>query len=274
MIYEVPHFIIGGNPRSGTSNLYYFLTQHPNILTTVYNDKNVPIKEPHIFDFDENYENKDEMINDIFSPYYKCDNKKDYIIGEATPSYYFNYKDSVISHIKSTVPHVKLIFLFRNPIEFCISNYYHQKYMLYNSEHILEFDEYVENNKNRIVNYYKNNKMHKWHQVYFGHVFWVMDYTINIEKWLSSFDNGQIELIQSEKFFKEPQKIVKKIYKWLNVDDTYICKDIMKNVCETPYNKPVVGKETKEFLYNVYEPSITKFIKIVNDYGYEFDNWI
>ena len=108
-------FLIAGVSKAGTSSLYYLLQQHTNIGLSVvkevkfFNDITVDWCNP-------NY--------NLYHRYFPCMLGK-IIWGEATPGYI--YWPEALERIKVYNPDMRLIFLFRDPIERAYSSWCHNK---------------------------------------------------------------------------------------------------------------------------------------------------
>ncbi|PEN12628.1 hypothetical protein CRI94_14025 [Longibacter salinarum] len=104
-----PNLIVPGFPKSGTSSLYYYLDQHPDI-NGIYG------KEPHIFSKPERYSRWQEVCQKGFdledSYQYRLDASTTYMISREAPS-----------RIAETAPQCKIIILARDPIERVFSHY-------------------------------------------------------------------------------------------------------------------------------------------------------
>jgi hypothetical protein len=101
-----PDFIIVGAQKAATSSLYKVLCSHPDIHPAER-------KEIHFFDF--NYDQGAEWYKD------QLKRPKGKICGEASPFYIYHPK--VATRIERTFPRVKLIFIFRDPVERALSHY-------------------------------------------------------------------------------------------------------------------------------------------------------
>ncbi len=101
---EAPDFLIVGTMKSGTSSLRHYLSQHPQIA--------IPAREIHFFDRDDTYARgpawylgrlaRDRTANTT-------------IVGEKTPTY--SYDPKVPARIHRDFPGVKLVWIFRNPVD-------------------------------------------------------------------------------------------------------------------------------------------------------------
>ncbi len=116
-IRSLPDFIIIGTARSGTTSLYYNICQHPCVLPAAYDELGF---------FDSNFHLGLNWYRSLFptllSKWIVKHNKKFAITGEDTPFYIWN--PTVAKRILKIIPNVKLIILFRNPIDRAYSNYH------------------------------------------------------------------------------------------------------------------------------------------------------
>ena len=107
---RLPDFIIAGVRKCGTSSVHQWLGEHPQIF--------VPPMTKELFFFDRLWDRGPEWYMRHFR-----NAPPQSICGEATPTY-FSHPEAA-QRIKQTVPDVKLVFVFRNPVERAISMYHH-----------------------------------------------------------------------------------------------------------------------------------------------------
>jgi len=110
----LPNFIVVGAAKSGTTALWYYLSQHPDIFVcspkeTNYFVSDVISKGNHI--------NTLERYEALFEPGRKCARR-----GEVTPAYLAKY-DVAATRIKETLPDCKIVILLRNPVDRVFSRY-------------------------------------------------------------------------------------------------------------------------------------------------------
>jgi len=122
-----PNFFIIGAPKCGTTSLYVWLSQHPN----VYMPK---IKEPHFFSSDLRV-NKVYSLSDYERLFSKA-NSNHIAIGEASTLYLFS--EQAVPNIERTYPKSRYIAMIRNPIEMAYAS--HQQAVWNGSEHIRDFE--------------------------------------------------------------------------------------------------------------------------------------
>lgn len=102
-----PNFIIAGVMKSGSTSIYHYISQHPQIFMPSE-------KEPDYFNY--NYSKGEEWYLSLFN-----DVNHEKAIGEASVRM-FNMYDA-LKKLKKFNPDIKLIFIFRNPVERVFSNY-------------------------------------------------------------------------------------------------------------------------------------------------------
>ncbi len=115
----LPTFFIIGAPKAGTTSLYYYLDQHPQIHMS-------PAKEPHFFVDPDSVPSYMAHHVTRLDDYEKLFNSSAEARGEASPSYaeYPRHKGAP-ERIKALVPSAKFIYVVRDPIERTISHYMH-----------------------------------------------------------------------------------------------------------------------------------------------------
>ena len=117
----MPNFMIIGAGRTGTTSLYHYLKQHPEIYMS-------PIKEPRFFIFEGVEKQKIDdkwrdmtitTLEDYQALFAGVTTEKAY--GEASVEYL--HKEKALVNIKKYIPDAKLIVGLRNPIERVYSHY-------------------------------------------------------------------------------------------------------------------------------------------------------
>ena len=108
---KLPHFVILGAYKSGTSSLFWYLVDHPLIFAPIK-------KELNYFSYFSNY-----SLEWYLSQFPRLPTASKFISGEASPSYFIN--PTVPKLVKQLMPSTKLICLLRNPIDRAYSHYQH-----------------------------------------------------------------------------------------------------------------------------------------------------
>ncbi len=203
-----PSFIIVGVARCGTTSLYHYLKQHPHI--------DFPkIKEPKYFsskvqsyphngpgdkEVDDNVVKIEKSYDELFLSLNKVK-----VIGEASSDYFYNHK-KIIPLIKEKLGDVKIIICLRNPIERAFSAYNN---LLRDSREKLSFYEGLMKENERI----ENNYDWMWHYTNGGF------YSDGITNFKNHFKD--VELVFFDDLIKSPEKVVQRIFTFLNVDSSY-----------------------------------------------------
>ncbi len=120
-----PQFIIAGASRSGTTSLYRYLSEHPNINVS-------EPKEVQFFNHDARYVQGLQYYDSYFS-----EHKSRTVIGESTPAYFykgirydhsgkyiFDESEDSIIRIARDIPDVQIILTLRNPVNRIQSMYW------------------------------------------------------------------------------------------------------------------------------------------------------
>lgn len=134
---EQRYLIIGGAPKAGTSSLYKWLADHPNVCasslkeTRFFLDANYPL--PHTKQF--NGTNQDE-----YPSFFRHHNNDRLLLRvEATPDYLYSKTALCIAEL---LPYAKIVFILRDPVERMVSwfKYARQRGLIRDD---MSFEEYV-----------------------------------------------------------------------------------------------------------------------------------
>lgn len=204
----MPNFLLLGAQKAGTTALYYYLNQHPQIYMS-------PVKEPHFFAFgDGNIDYHDpwfdpskmilqiEEYRALFS-----DVASETAIGEASPSYLYNPASPF--QIKKYVPDAKMIAILRNPVDRAYSNYLHCRRD--GRESIEDFSMALQAEKQRIAAKWSD----LWHYKKQGF------YSEQVSRYLGLFDREQLLFLLYDDFAANPIQFVQDIFHFLGVDNTF-----------------------------------------------------
>jgi len=191
-----PNFFVVGAPRAGTTSLYEYLKQIPEVYVS-------PIKEPHFFTVYYRSMLPKKPIHekakylDLFKNV-----QKEKAIGDFSVSYLAD--PEVPNKIKKDIPYAKIIILIRNPIERAFSNYLGLLNMG------LEQQSFIERIKEEQKLIEKN--IH-------GEAY-VLEpgfYYKHIKRYNDVFGSKQVKVFLFEEFSKNPLQIVKKILEFLEI---------------------------------------------------------
>src|SRR5437588_2435045 len=207
----LPDFLIIGGQRCGTSSLYYYLTDHPDIISA-------STKETHFFD--ECFAKglawyQAQFPSSAHKMYARSVLKQNFITGEGTP-YYILYPHAP-KRAFEILPHVKIIALLRNPVERAYSQYWIEVKAGYET---LSFEEAIKTEQERIAG--ELEKMLQ-DENYYGHSFRHFSYLTRgiyvdqLQNWLRYYPKEQLLTLKSEDLYSKPAETMQKTLKFLGV---------------------------------------------------------
>ena len=279
-----PNFFIVGTPKAGTTSLYEYLQEHPDVYMS-------PIKETNYFSFEEIQKQglfyNEEHINSIDKYLAQfADVRTEKAIGEASVSYLFY--DSVPDKIKNFNPNSKIIIVLRNPIERGFSHYLMDKRIGFVKN---KYDDIVHKKS-------QNKKAFLYYQQYVA----LGLYYEQLQRYFSVFDKKQILVLLYEDISQHIEKVVHNLYSFLEVDtsfkpdlnkkhNTFIAPKnpviqhlykfkMVRNVAKRVFNnsfqhsiknnffskekKPVLDNGLKKDLIEIYRSDIDKTAEFIN----------
>ncbi len=192
---RMPDFIITGAQKAGTSSLFFYLAQHPDLKLAVD-------KELHYYNY-YNRMGRDQNWYRSFFPLAATSKGK--LTGEASP--YYLFAEHAAKALKHDLPDIKLIALLRNPIDRAYSAYQMNKRNNQSPNFPSSFEQAI-----------NNENFHDEASILYlmrGH------YAQHIKNWLKYFDREQFLFIKSEKFFADPHNTLKQCYDFLGVETIY-----------------------------------------------------
>jgi hypothetical protein len=224
----LPNFVIFGAAKAGTTSLYKYVEQHPDVYMSSF-------KEPGFFAFEGEKPTfngpgaqqwVDRWVVTDLSSYQSLfdDYQGQKAIGEASP--YYLYYSRAAERIHHYVPDMKLIAILRNPVDRAFSNYAWA--VRDRAESIMDFAEALQLEESRI----KDNWGPKWHYKLKGFYF------AQLQPYFAKFQPEQIKICLYENFVADPIAIVQDIFAFLDLDATFV-PDMSKkhNISQIPRNQ-------------------------------------
>ena len=215
---KVDFFIVGA-PKAGTTSLYHYLSEHPQVEMSsqkepdYFSDK--AINEQGMY-YGKNRINTLDKYESLFVQ------KESVVYGEASVSYLFY--ENVAEDIKKYNPNAKIIIMLRDPIERAFSHYL----MDYRLGLISDSFENV------LAKISKHKNAHLFYQQYIE----VSKYAKQIQRYLDFFKKENILFIDYEDFKKNVSKTVDQVYNFLNISTEFVADINTKhNTFIMPKNK-------------------------------------
>jgi hypothetical protein len=205
----MPHFIVIGAQKSGTSSMFSYLRQHPQIVRPIF-------KEPYFFDrhyhrglgwYGCNFPSRGTInrLNDRLG--------RPHLTFEATATYVFD--ENVPPRIARDLKTRKFILLLRNPVERAISAYWHAQRMGIEARSLAEamdsdMRRYREDTPTEDVrqpgsaprrpSYLRRGIYHE-----------------AVSRWQSVFSPADLLVLQSETMFAEPAAVMEQVFTFLDI---------------------------------------------------------
>jgi hypothetical protein len=201
MLKKYPNFFIIGAPKTGTTSIYNFLINHPNVYMS-------RPKGPHYFSKDivtsEQIRSKDDYQN-----LFKKAKKKHITIGEASVLYLFS--KNAIENISKELPESKIIVVLRNPVEVIQS--WHAELVWGR----LEKNEDIEIAWDKNIELQKNGTL-KDHRLEYHNI---ARYGLQIDVLFKYFPKNQVKIIYYEEYSKSTKRTYNSLLKFLNIPEYY-----------------------------------------------------
>lgn len=232
---SLPHFLIPGAPKCGTSSVYDWICAHPRVKRAVR-------KEPTNFIHYPGSVLRSRMHHPLAVG--------SFVTGEASVEY-FRHPDAPWS-AASVVPGARLCFLLRDPVARAWSDY--QMFRKCGREKG-DFTRIVKNaitwikdpEAGEVVKCALRQAFNPFRYVACGL------YLEGLKEWLAHFPKEQMLVIFSEEFFENPQREVLKIYRHLGLEE-YHAKDV--GVARAGGYSEKIPEEAREMLQEFYrEPN-------------------
>lgn len=248
MIYKKVDFLIIGAQKGGTTALYYYLRNHPEI-------EMAKEKEVHFFD-DENIFATTPPNYSIYESQF-ANNKNARLFGEATPIYL--YWNPSCKRILEYNPNIKLIALLRNPIERAYSHWNME--FKRKAEHA-NFDFCIENEDKRLA------EVHPLQHRVYSYIDRGM-YADQIKRYKNQFSDDQLLFIKYEDFKKNPELTLLQIFTFLGVNPkTYNFIPSIHN--DSNYTDALLS-ETRNRLVNLFTKNILEVEQLLK---WDCSDWL
>lgn len=240
----MPDFLIIGAPKSGTTSLYFYLQQHPQIYMSVH-------KEPCFFIADSASELPSSLppgsVWRSRSPHAAYEQlfasvPSEQIAGEASTQY---LSSSVAPRLIHThIPQARLVAILRQPVDRAYSQYLHNRRNgiepLSTFQQALQAEDARRHKQTVPLDvFYKQSSM----------------YVPQIQRYLALFPREQIRFYLYDDLRHDPQGVVRDLFEFLGVDDTF------RPDMSEQYN--VSGVPKNRFLFNLANRRSPPLVRLV-----------
>lgn len=201
-----PNFFIAGSPRCGTTALYTYLSEHPQIFMP-------EVKEIHYFSDDfANIRKIAWKTRDDYLKLFERADKSHLAVGEASPFYLFS--KSALQNIHAFDPNAKIIITIRNPIEFVQS--LHQLNVSLLRETEVDFRQAWQLEPLRRQGLHIPPSARHAEILFYSEL---GQFGKHIERLFNIFPRDQVKIVLLEELSQNPRRVYKEILSFLNVPD-------------------------------------------------------
>lgn len=204
----LPKFLCVGGAKCGTTSLYEYLKQHPEIFLPAQ-------KELHFFSYPELSQNTNgpgmkHVLKDLIKDkggYYKQyrTSDKNKVSGDISPSYLIYPKS--IERIKKMLGDPKIIIMLRNPVERVYSQYLHLRRA---AREDLTFEDALEAENARIDAGWGD----MWHYKSSGF------YSKYVSSYVDAFSIDNVHIILMDDLKSDPKRIISSVFDFIGVDSS------------------------------------------------------
>lgn len=258
----LPNFVILGAAKAGTTALYEYLRQHPQVAMTYFKETNyfalageqVAFRGP----------GDAETINcftvttleEYYAQFNHAGNAK--AIGDASPLYL--YHPQAPGRIRRLVPHAKLVAILRHPVERAYSAFLHL--VRDGRETTTDFAEALALEEERI----RDRWEHIWHYRAMGF------YYEQLRRYYDLFHREQIRVYTYEAFQAHPLDVLRDLFRFLDVDDSVMpdCSVRHNATSLPPERRPLLASAVRAELDRAYRDDILMLQSLT---GLDLSHW-
>jgi len=272
----LPNFFIAGAPKSGTTSLYHYLDQHPEIHMS-------RIKEPNYFASEIRLQNFSEWLrpraendgptlrayldgpmrekrfggmvtewSDYLRLFRKAEGQK--AIGEASVCYLWS--GSAAANIRRTLPEARIILVLRNPIEMVFSMYLHN---MRSEGTRLSFREAIEKGIQQRGGAFD-----------IFHPFLDMGlYHQQVKRVLDNFPKDQVRIYWYEEYKTKPLRMLADIFRFLEVNPLFR-PDVSKRYLEASAPRVTLEPSDRACLSEFYKEDVEKLADLLE---HDLSSW-
>lgn len=210
----MPNFLVIGAQKAGTTALYNYLKQHPQVYMS-------PIKEPDFFAYEgeeldfrgpleqESMKRKRMVVPDLGAYQALFEGVSgEKAVGEMSTTYL--HSEKAPERIRRYVPQTKLVAVLRDPAERAYSSFMYK--VRDGREPLLDFEEALEAENERI----RNNWGPAWRYKSLGF------YHEQLSRYYETFGREQIKVYLYENLNDDPLGVLEDLYGFLGVDGSFV----------------------------------------------------
>jgi hypothetical protein len=228
---RLPNFFIVGAPKAGTTALYAYLDQHPQVYMS-------PLKEPCYFAPEQSQPNPHSSWDGYLTLYRSA--REQTAIGEATACYLWSR--TAAQSIAARIPHARIIISLRNPVDRAFSQYLERLTIGATRKSFREeIDASLRSSRDGKFDYL-------WPFLEVGR------YHEQILRYFDAFPRAQIHILFYEELVGAPVRVVADMFAFLGVDRGFL-PDLTRR-----YNEPQVPR-LLEVIYLLKQSGAWRYLR-------------
>ena len=216
---NIPSFLFIGTGKAGSTSLYHYLDEHPEVFMS-------PVKETNFFSYEggrPNFSGPGDLqslahkttitsIQEYKNNFQGITNER--AIGEVSPSYL--YIPQAPQRIKKYIPSAKMIVILRHPVDRAYSNFQHRTNL--GLEPLTDFSEAISQEKTRI----EKNWAPTWHYLEQGF------YYKQLKRYFDLFERSQFKIYLFEDWLSDKLGLMREVFDFIGVDPSFTPNMITK----------------------------------------------
>lgn len=208
----LPQFLVIGEQKCGTTSIYKYLVQHPQIAPSLE-------KELRFFDRQFNrgrFWYQASFPFQLYSQYVRKRHGYNLITGDASPNYLCHPR--VPQRVKTTLSDIKFIVLLRNPVERAYSHY---NMSVRHKKETLSFAEALDNEEERLGGKIGQVRQGDDFESYYQFLHYAYKsrgiYALHLQQWFELFSRERFFIINSADFQTDPAKTLAQTFDFLGL---------------------------------------------------------
>jgi hypothetical protein len=230
----LPNFLIVGAAKAGTTSLYEYLRQHPDIFMPEWKELSFFIGDPY------------GPLHKVKRPQYYdkvfAQVKNQTAVGEASTSYL--YDEAAPGIIKEKLGSIKILIILRDPVAMSYSLYNHQ--VRREGETIESFEAALDAEVRRKNDPDFKKNCYGWHANYYYYQRGL--YFQQVRRYIDTFGKDNVKIILFDELADDPVREVQQVFRFLGVDDTFVPVIKVHNPAGGILNIPRFWEDTGLFL--------------------------
>ncbi len=205
---KLANFVIGGTEKAGTTSVFVYLSQHPQVCAASHKETNF---------FRMEYTGNTQQDIDNYSRYFSVGKDECPVLMEATPGY-LGESTEVVPLMAQLIPDTRLLFILRDPIDRMYSSYnFHLGKLNIPAE--IDFSEYVQ----RCIAYDKGKSsadelgLDDWYLK----VLRYGSYAEALEPYYDNFPRENIKVMFFEDLKDDTPAFMTELSQFLNIDEDF-----------------------------------------------------